>query len=83
MAASMTCARFEFLTGIAEEMSLVECYDVSLGEWGEWFLMFQQIVLPSSSGSGNSTRNVFQHDPEDDTTLILQNAGNTHPSSTV
>jgi len=27
-------------SGVAEEMSLVECYAVSLGEWGEWFLMF-------------------------------------------
>jgi hypothetical protein len=52
-------------------MSLVECYAVSLGEWGEWFMMFQQIVLPSLSGSGNTGRNVFQHDAEGEPTLIL------------
>jgi len=52
-------------------MSLVECYTVSLGEWGEWFLTFQQIISPSSSGSGSLRRNVFQHDPEDEATLIV------------
>ena len=42
-----------------------------LGEWGEWFLTFHQIVSPTSSGSGSPRRNVLQHDPEDEATLIL------------
>jgi len=64
-------------------MSLVECYAVSLGEWGEWFLMFHQIVSPTSSGSVSPRRNVVQNDPEDEATLILRNTINIHPRSTV
>jgi hypothetical protein len=52
-------------------MSFVECYAVSLGKWGEWFLTFHHIVSLSSSGSGSPRRNVFQHDPDDEATLIL------------